>query len=322
MSPIKLAVLALIGPLDKFGYQHIYKPIIANISGFATKVYIISSARSRNGVDEILNLFPNVVYISDERTWLPVNENQEEVYRIMRPAENANLFLDIARSDGMDCATIFAVNQYLPEENWENYIADCADMIEKKEPFRWQYKRVQLGNRLFWTDRRIPHILNLHYPNPVKIDIDSIRLPETGGYYRSTLGDYRDKSSISTVDVPREMTPQELEDLRCFIRNYDEINPGVDPTFVWERDGWREVKKYSAKQFSTDPLSPTGQIIARNSRPDFVSQYLLKAHPENAPWHVKIGRSMKSRLDIPSLRQNVVQQLKRIKQKMIGKNSE
>jgi hypothetical protein len=104
-------------------------------------------------------------------------------------------------------------------------------------------------------------------------------------------GSFQDQNILTTVDVPREMTPQDLEELRCFIRNYDEINPGVDPTFVWERDKWREVTKYSAKQFSADPLSPTGQIIARNSRPDFVSQYLLRVHPANASWFTRFRRS-------------------------------
>jgi len=128
-----------------------------------------------------------------------------------------------------------------------------------------------------------------------------LRLPDSGEYYRSTLGDFRAKNVISTVDVPREMTPQDLEELRCFIRNYDEINPGVDPTFIWERDKWREVTKYSAKQFSSDPLGPTGRVIAENSRPEFVSQYLLKVHPANSPWYVKLGRSIRGRIEsLPS----------------------
>jgi len=293
-NSIKLAFLVSIGPLDKFGYQHIYKPVIANLCSFATRVYLISSTRSRNGVDEMLNSFSNVVLVSNERTWLPIEENEQETYRIAKLLESVNLSIDLARSDGMDCVVLFSINQYLPEENRDNFLNDCTAMIVSNEPFRWLYKRIQLGNRLQMVDRRVPFILNLRYPAAMVIEADSLRLPNTEEYYRSTPGDFRDKSNISTVDVPQEMTPKDLEELRCFIRNYDEINPGVDPTYVWERDKWREVKKYSNKKFSTDPLSPTGKIIARNSRPDFVSQYLLKVHPANIPWYVRQGQRLKS----------------------------
>jgi len=322
VSSLKVALLVAVGPLDRYGYQYSYLPVLENLSAFATRIYMTSSTRSRVGIDEVLERFPNIVYKSDESTWFSLDENGNEHFSLSPLEANSNAMLDLARSDGMDCASIFSINHYLPEENQQAFINDCQNLLESGQPFHWLYKRIQLAHQLFEVDRRVPWVINLHYPEKLKIISDTLYFPESGRSYRSTLGEFQDKNFISSVDVPREMTRQDLEEMRCFIRNYDETNPGVDPTFVWERDGWREVKKYSAKQFSPDPLSPTGQIIAQNSRPDFVSQLLLKAHPENAPWHVKIGRSMKSRLDTPSLRQNIVQQLKRIKRKMIGKNSE
>jgi len=298
---LKVAALVAVGPLDRYGYQHIYMPVLDNLSAFAARVYLCSSTRNRSGVDEILRRFSNVVYVSNENTWLPLDDHGQETFSLLPLMENTNKMLEIACADGMDCAVLFSINQYLPEENQRNFLDDCQSMIDNNEPFRWMYKRIQLGDRLQIVDRRVPFILNLHYPAVMVIEADSLRLPDSGEYYRSTLGDFRAKNVISTVDVPREMTPQDLEELRCFIRNYDEINPGVDPTFIWERDKWREVTKYSAKQFSSDPLGPTGRVIAENSRPEFVSQYLLKVHPANSPWYVKLGRSIRGRIEsLPS----------------------
>lgn len=297
MSTLKIASLVFVGPFDRYGYQYIYKTVLANLYAFSTRVYICSSSRNRIGVDDILAQFPDLEYISDVTTWLPVDEQGNEVFRLEKLVANCNKVLDMARSDGFDCAAIFAINQYLPEYNQSHFLTECERMLTEGEPFCWMYKRIQLANRLLETDRRLPWIINLHYPDPVLIEADAIRLPVSGGYYRSMLGDFRDKSNISTVDVPREMTVRDLEEMRCFIRNYDEINPGVDPTFIWERDKSMEIAKYSVKRFSNDPLSPTGQLIASYSRPDFISQYLLSVHPDNAPWHVKIGRSIKSRVE-------------------------
>ncbi|MBN1450071.1 MAG: hypothetical protein JW963_03575 [Anaerolineales bacterium] len=297
----RIAVLIAVGPLDRYGYQHIYMPVLDNLSAFAACIYLCSSTRNRNGVDKFLNLFPNTIYISNENTWLPVNNQGREVFSLYPLAENTNRMVEIARADGMDCVALFSINQYLPEENRKCFLEECLAMISNNEPFRWMYKRIQLGGRLFEIDRRVPFVINLHFPQRIMVEADAVRLPESGEYYRNTLGDFRDKKSISTVDVPRELTQQDLEELRCFIRNYDETNPGVDPTFIWERDKWREVTKYSAKRFSSDPLSPTGRIIARNSRPDFVSQYLLKMHPDNKPWYVRQGQRLKAWLGYKSV---------------------
>ena len=153
-------------------------------------------------------------------------------------------------------------------------------MLTEDRPFEWLYKRIQLGGQLFETDRRVPFIVNLRSAKRCEIVMDGIRNPVTGEIHRNELGNFREKKNVSTVDVPREMTLCELEELRCFIRNYDEINPNVNPTFDWEKDKWIEINKYTHKTFSSDPLSPTGEAIARASKPDYVSQLILRQHPQ------------------------------------------
>ena len=273
---MKIGILCPVGPLDRYGYQHIYLPVVQSLSAFATCIYMYSTTRNRANVDSLLACFPKVEYISNEDTWFDVDSDGNEVFSNKKGESNANLILTRMREDGMDCSITICINQYVPDKARERLRQLCKDMLEAGRPFEWLYKRYQLGNRLFHTDTRVPWILNLQVDNPFLIRADSIHHRDGRERYKIEHGDFRSKDHVAIVDCPMEMTLQDLADVKNFVRCYSELNPQVNPRFDWNEYLPYYVRKFNAKIMSDEPLDPTGEAIARNSTSDFVCWILLK----------------------------------------------
>lgn len=277
---MRIAVLCSTGPLDRYGYQHIYSPVIENLSAFATRVYLYSTTRSRENVDGLLARLSNVEYVSNEATWFDADDSGVKVFKLTKIYDNLNLALEHARRDGMDCSFTISINQYIPENTWDGLRKLCQDMLTTERPFEWFYRRSQLGNRLFHTDTRQPHLFNLQIDNPYRhACYDAIEHRHTHQRHKisrvDSLSNLRAKDHIATVDCPLEMTLQDMADKMDFIRCYSDVNPEAEPNFDWNTYFPYYAKKFSSKIISQDPLDATGKTIARNSRGDFVSWVIL-----------------------------------------------
>ena len=272
---MKIGVNCPVGPLDRYGYQHIYLPVVENLSAFATRIYMCSTTRNRANVDSLLARFPKVEYISSEDTWFDMDSDGNEVFSNKKGEENVNLTLERMRQDGMDCGINICINQYVPERAREPLRQACKDILEAGRPFEWLYKRYQLGNRLFHTDTRLPWILNLQIDNPFVIRADSIHHRDGHERYMIEHGDFRSKDHVAIVDCPVEMTLQDLEDKMEFVSHYSELRPVTG--HLRDRDYIAYfTQKFSAKIISNERLDPTGLAIAQNSRSDFVSWIILR----------------------------------------------
>jgi hypothetical protein len=273
---MKIGIVCPIGPLDRYGYQYNHTTVLENLSTFATRVYLCSSTRNRANVDGLLARFHNVEHISNENTWFDMDESGNEIFRISKVEHNINLTLDRCRQDGMDCAIQIHINQYVPSRNMENLRRLCQDMLRAERPFEWLYKRYQLGNRIFHTETRVPWMLNLQIDNQFHVRADSLHHNDGGQKYAIEHGDYRAQNRCAIVDTQMELTLQDLEAKQNFIRCYSELNPEANPRFDWNAYFPYFMRKFNAKLISNEPLDGVGQVIAHDSRKDFVSWLLLE----------------------------------------------
>ena len=275
---MRIGILCSVGPLDRYGYQYNYFTVVENLSSFAERVYLSSSTRNRTNVDSLLTRFPNVEYISNENTWLDVDSSGKELFSSRKLESIAEFSLEQMKQDGIDCAIVIHINQYIQDRAREPLKQLCRDMLKAGRPFEWLYKRYQLGNRLFHTDTRVPWILNLQVDNPFVIRADSIHHRDGRERYTIEHGDFRSKDHVAIVDCPMEMTLQDLADVKNFVRCYSELNPQANPRFDWDVYLPYYVRKFNTKIMSDEPLDPTGEAIARNSTSDFVCWILLKQY--------------------------------------------
>jgi len=289
---MKIGVICPVGPLDRYGYQYNYMTIMENLAAFATQVYIISSSRNRD-LHDLLSRFPNVDYIFNEDTRFDVDATGNEVFSMEKLEHNVNLALQKCKEDGMDCAIQMHINQYVQDRNKDNLRRLCGDMLEAGRPFEWLYKKYQLGNRLFHADTRVPWILNLQIDQPFVIRADSIHHRDSHERYKIEHGDFRSKDHIAIVDCPMEMTWQDLEEKMRFLYGGSVLGANVDPCLGEYLSLPYYLRKFNQKLISNEPLDATGQVIARNSRSDFVSWTLLKHYQKvnAAGWFVRfLGR--------------------------------
>ena len=289
---MRIGILCPVGPLDRYGYQYNYCTVVENLSSFAERVYLFSSTRNRTNVDSLLARFPNVEYVSNENTWLDVDSSGKELFSIKKLESKTKSILEWMKQDGMDCALDICINQYIPDRAREPLRQVCKDMLETGRPFEWLYKRYQLGNRLFHADTRVPWILNLQIDNPFVIRADSIHHRDGHERYEIEHGDFRSKDHVAIVDAPLEMTLQDLADVLNFTRYYSELNPDAPKHFDRNRVLSYYIRKFDAKIISDEPLDPTGEAIARNSRSDFVCWILLKHYKNPSTAKPNIARRL------------------------------
>ena len=81
---------------------------------------------------------------------------------------------------------------------------------------------------------------------------------------------------MMAVDVPFEITLEDLENRLNFVRCYSDVLPKRDPVFDWNY--WRlyYLDKLNQKNPSSSPLDGYGRRIANNTKPDYLSHYFLK----------------------------------------------
>ncbi len=282
---MRIAVLCPIGPLDHFGYQYNYMITVRSYAEFADRVYMYSSSRNRANVDRILAAFPNVTYISDERTWFSLDEYDHEIFRVTDFERNNDIALARAKADGMDCAVHIHVNQYIEHKNGQALKKIIKSMLEKRHLFEWVYRRYQLANKLFDADVRHPWLLNLTIDNPFFIRADAIHHKDGNERYCMELGNFDKQNSIAIIDAGMEMTLQDLADVRDFTRGYVEKNPDANPQFDWSVYKPYYVNKFNKKNMSNDLPDIVGQEIARENRSDFLSNLFLASYKPKSLKH-------------------------------------
>jgi len=253
---VKLAVICPLGPLDRFGYQHTWKPCLESFRAFADKVYCVASEPDVQ--------MPDVEMISGPETWF---EDGFDVHQIVF---NMNLGLDRAMADGMDVAACQDVNCYVP--NGEAFRGYCESLLERERPYGWVYRKDQLGPVMFHVNGRRPRIFNLSYRWRVGMDC----IKKNGKTVHYEIDEFPEKEAVAYVDCGLEMTLPDLEAKMNYIRCYHDLVPKRKPVFDWGY--WKPyyLAKFGKKRVAGRISNSYGKTIADVGNANFVSWELLE----------------------------------------------
>ena len=112
---MKIAVVCPIGPLNRYGYEHVATDCIASMADFADHVFLMQSARDKAGVETVLRANGGrVTLVSDERTWFDAKDGKEQ-FDALKVMANVDLGAELA--EGYDVAICLMVNWYVPPKN-------------------------------------------------------------------------------------------------------------------------------------------------------------------------------------------------------------
>lgn len=263
---MKIAIICPIGDLNRFGYWRIAQPCLESWRVLGD-LFLIHSSRTK------IPFSIQAEYIRNDATLMrQVNGAEWFDHRLV--ADNANTGIEAARDAGYDVAATVCVNWYVEREAAQKITQKCAYMIESGNRFDFLYRRLQMGNQLFDTDRKSIALLNVGKigQDVVKVLVDSIEID--GILIERRRGKYSDCNAEAYIDCEFELTAGELKEKLADVRNYACILPkraGAD----W--DYWQRYYRHRAAQLnpSGDGLGDIGQRIAALHPADAFSDWML-----------------------------------------------
>ena len=265
---MKIAVVCPIGPLNRYGYEHVATDCIASMVDFADHVFLMQSARDKAGVEAVLRANGGrVTLVSDERTWF--NGERFDAQKVM---DNADLGADLALAEGYDVAICLMVNWYVPPKNRRGLRLACERAVETG--WAWLYRRDQLGLQMFHVNTRLPWIIALR-PGRPHYGIDSIHWQD-GTSLDWGRGAWPEYDEQSVIDLQLEMTRADMQERLEYVRFHKDLLPKRPTHFEW--DYWKRyyVEKYHKKTLATDKPTGAGIVVAGQSA-RFVSSEILEA---------------------------------------------
>lgn len=272
---MKIAIVAPVGELNRYGYHHIAQECIKSMANFADKVFLVSSSRETlsGPKDWPRWVNPNVEIISDTRTWFARTPEGTEWFDAYKVLENVNIGVYEARQEGADVVMCLFCNNYIPEAAHEGLRMRCEKVASGEHIWSSYYRKDQLYDRLFSASVSMPFIINSR--DIYRFAADAI----TNGEHIAWMerGDYSEFDNEAVVDVQLEMTLMDLRNKLNFMRCYSDLVPKRKPEF--DEGYWLDyyIKKFQLKRL--DPgqsLDKIGRAIAEKSRSDFVSRYVLE----------------------------------------------
>ena len=265
---MKIGIYTPIGDLTKYGYQYYYKIVLNNLQKFSDEVLLISTTRS-NKVGDFKD-FPKITFISNKNTWFETLDNKE-VFSFDRQCQNQVTAFNYFKNNNFDAYFIVHINQYIPESSFLGLRKICKEMIKKKKPFEWLYKKNQLKNIIFNAHCRLPWILNLKIKNPYRITPDSLTNQKNGKVFKIQSGNFKKFNNIAIVDPIGEFTFNDLEQKHNFIiHELSKLNNQADLIFKRENYLKFAIEKLKSKIISKEELSTTGKKILNNSKKRFI----------------------------------------------------
>lgn len=269
---MKLAGLCPIGSLADYGYQHVYWECIASQAQLCDEVFLFQSLDDPRNLPELLAAFQNVRLISNEFTLAPGG-----VYSVDHSKQRAQYDQKYIRDAGFDVVLLLSSNWYISETRLEGVRRWCDSFYAFGEPVGWIYRSDQLSDRLFHSSKRLPYLLRADsYPTSWLSYVPDGAF-EWGELKNVESGNFSDYDQWSLIDVPMEMTLNELKAKIDFVRGYHDILPKRPEVFEWEYWQRYYFSKFKQKKMSAEKLSPTGKAIADKHRSDFVSEELLRS---------------------------------------------
>lgn len=285
---MRIGIIVPIGRIDKYGYQYLNEIIFNNLANFADHVLVISSSRHTN--QQVFENYENLEFISNNNSWFKL-DNGEEQFSFEIIDKNNNYCKEKLHEEGYDVAILIHNNQYIPKSSEKKLIKSCLKMIEKKEPYRWYYKKYMCGNLLFNADRGLPWILNLTIDNPWEYYTDAIKHNKHGNSVSIRTGNFKKYNNQAIRDVPWEMTIQDAnEKYELFIREHkmreiklkqEQKSFNIDSqNLKFNEKKWLQYMqiKLNLKQLSKEKLDQVGEQILKLRQENFISKILIKEY--------------------------------------------
>jgi len=281
---MKIGIQLPILTITDFGYQYNADISFRSLSKFADKVYCRLNSPINDELLTFKKKYRNIILISNKYTQ-SIDNNGNLIYNLDKNQIGNRYVLDQMRKDGIDLALNIHINQYIPEHAFESLRKQCQNILIENKPYGWLYKRYQLKDKLFHADVRLPWILNLQYKKPLFYSPDSIS--DKFGTILASIqtGDFRRYNKEAIVDVPMELTLEDLKKIVLFTKNMAELRSKKKVQFERGFNEEKQLKyyvdKFSAKYPSFEELDEIGKLIRENDNPDFLSHIILKniKHP-------------------------------------------
>jgi len=292
---MKIGIQLPILTITDFGYQYNADISFRSLSKFADKVYCRLNSPINDELLTFKKKYRNIILISNKYTQ-SIDNNGNLIYNLDKNQIGNRYVLDQMRKDGIDLALNIHINQYIPEHAFESLRKQCQNILIENKPYGWLYKRYQLKDKLFHADVRLPWILNLQYKKPLFYSPDSIS--DKFGTILASIqtGDFRRYNKEAIVDVPMELTLEDLKKIVLFTKNMAELRSKKKVQFEHGFNKENQLKyyidKFSAKYPSSEKLEDYGNKIAQNAKSNFLSKEILK-NINPFPLYKRIFRGIK-----------------------------
>lgn len=264
---MKLAIICPIGNLNRFGYWRIAEPCLTSWLSLGD-LFLIHSSRTN------LPFKIAATIIRDSRTLMQIEDGHGERFDYHLVADNANLGIEAARQAGYDCALTICVNWYIEDKAGHAVIEKYQRMIREGRFFDFLFRRIQVGEYLFDSDRKSIVMFNLGKvkDNVVKVLVDCAQfgsMPVT-----ASRGDFSAWNGEAYIDCEFELTLDEMKEKLADVRNYEDIlakRHGADWSF-WEQ---YYAQRAGQMRMSDDALGTIGRHIATLHQKDSLGNWVL-----------------------------------------------
>lgn len=274
---MRIAVSVAVGPLHRWGYQHVCRECLASQAEFADYVYMVQSTEDATGVKELLDEFRNITLISSPSTW---HHRPGETDEILMGGRSMGAFTTFhmrnlalgrlaAFEDGYRIVLSTHNNWYIPRRNVAALRKYCEDFERSGKTTGHTWMMAQLHDRLFGPGVRNEGLCNLsgmrngnkvmaYYPG---MKWQHLPLQEIPGNVAETC----------VVDCSYNLLPSEYEGMQRRF-GYPE-----NDSFNWEMRRAQLADRLLRRNVVVKgPLDYWGEKIAAKSGPDFMGYQILK----------------------------------------------
>jgi len=166
---VKIAISVAVGPLHKWGYQHVCRECLASQAEFADHVYMVQSTEDATGVQELLDEFNNITLISNQATWHHEPGKTDEVLMggqcmgVFTTFHMRNLAIGrwAAFDDGYGIVLSTHNNWYIPRRNVAALRQYCEDFERSGKLTCHTWMMPQLHDKLFGPGNQNDGLCNL-----------------------------------------------------------------------------------------------------------------------------------------------------------------
>lgn len=254
---MSIAIICPIGDVSRFGYWRVAQACLHSWHDVGNLILIHSSRTD-------LPFGIRAEYIRDDSTLMQIVDGKERFDHNL-VAANANRGIAAARGAGYDVAITICVNWYVEGRAAHAIFEKCRQMTIRERDFDYLYRRVQIGNRLFDSDRRSPCAINIDKVrgDVVKVLVDQIQIGAQ--HYTADRGGFAAHNDESYIDCEFELTIDEMREKMQDVRNYEDILP--------KRSGatWEYWCEYFTRHVS--------KLRQSSDVPGRVGRRIVEAHP-------------------------------------------